>query len=54
MILKEYKPKKIKKDNILDSRKKIFTNKSQNLNFLLEKRFKWIKNFLLNKKFIFK
>jgi len=52
MILKEYKPKKIKKDNILNSRKKIFNNKSQNLNFLLEKRFKWIKNFLFNKKII--
>lgn len=52
IILKERKPKKIKKDNIIDSRKKIFNNKNQNLNFLLEKIFKWIQNFFLNKKII--
>lgn len=50
MILEEYKPKKIKKDNIQNSRDKIFNNNHKNLNFLLEKRFKWIEKYIKNKK----
>lgn len=52
MFLSEYKPKKIKKDNIIVSRNKIFNSNNKNLNFLLKKRFRWIKNYLKNKKII--
>lgn len=52
MFLSEYKPKKIKKDNVLSSRNKIFNSDNKNLNFLLNKRFKWIEKYLKNKKII--
>lgn len=49
-FLKEYTPKKIKKDNIFESRKKIFKGKNSNLDYLLNKRFLWMKKFLKNRK----
>ena len=49
-FLKEYKPKKIKKENLNKSRKKVFNSKNLNLEFLLNKRFGWMKNYIKNKK----
>ena len=49
-FLKEYTPKKVKKDNILESRKKIFKKKNSNLDYLLYKRFSWMRKFIKNKK----
>lgn len=52
MFLKEYKPKKIKKTNVLSSRKKIFGKLNQNLQYLLEKRFTWINKIIKNKQVV--
>lgn len=47
---KEFIPKKIKKFNILESRKRFKNKKNKNLRFLMEKRFLWMKKFTKNKK----
>tara|TARA_B110000881_G_C18475345_1_gene463614 strand:- start:13 stop:807 length:795 start_codon:yes stop_codon:yes gene_type:complete len=53
MILpEEYNSKKEKKHNIFLARKKIFSSPNNNLNFLLKKRFGWMKKHLKNKKYI--
>ena len=50
LFLKEYKPTKIKKDNIYKSRIKVFRSKNTNLKFLIKKRFLWMEKYLINKK----
>ena len=50
LFLKEYKSKKIKNENLNKSRKKVFNSKNLNLEFLLNKRFGWMKNYIKNKK----
>ena len=52
LFLSEYKPKRIKKDNIQKSRIKIFNFSNSNLNFLLNKRFLWMKKYTSKKKII--
>jgi hypothetical protein len=49
-FLKAYTAKKIKIDNILESRKKVFQTRNSNLAYLLNKRFLWMKKFIKNKK----
>ena len=51
-FVKKYISKKIKSPNIFENRKKILKSKNKNLIFLLEKRFKWMKNYLKGKKCI--
>jgi len=50
IFLKEFKPKKIKKCDISESRKRFKNQRNKNLIFLLEKRFLWMKSFIKNKK----
>tara|TARA_B100000767_G_scaffold252009_1_gene255482 strand:+ start:11405 stop:12196 length:792 start_codon:yes stop_codon:yes gene_type:complete len=52
LFLKEYKSKRIKNENLNESRKKVFESKNPNLEFLLNKRFKWMKKYIKNKKYI--
>ena len=47
---KEFKPKKIKKCDISESRKRFKNRKNKNLIFLLEKRFLWMRPFIKNRK----
>jgi SAM-dependent methyltransferase len=49
-FFKEFKPKKIKKCDIAESRAKFKRKKNNNVLFLLEKRFFWMKPFLKKKK----
>jgi len=49
-FLKEFKPKKIKRSNITESRKRFQSKKNKNLIFLLEERFHWMGEFIKNKK----
>ena len=50
IFLKEFKPKKIKRSNITESRKRFQSKKNKNLIFLLEERFHWMGEFIKNKK----
>ena len=52
IFIKEFKPRKKKKCNILESRKRFKDKKNKNLRFLLEKRFFWMKKFIKNNKTI--
>ncbi len=49
LFLQEYKPKKIKNENLYISRKKVFFSKNLNLDFLLKKRFSWMIKYLKKK-----
>jgi len=49
IFIKEFKPKKIKKCDTEESRKRFLNKKNKNLNFLLEERFLWMKRYLKNK-----
>ena len=51
-FLREYKPKRIKDDDVCNSRKKIFQSNNKNLDFLLRKRFLWMNDYIKNKKII--
>mgnify|MGYP006184746013 CR=1 FL=1 len=51
-FLREYKPKRIKDDDVYNSRKKIFQSNNKNLDFLLRKRFLWMNDYIKNKKII--
>ena len=51
-LMKSYTCKKIKKPDIFLSRDKIFKKQNNNLLFLLNKRFSWMKTFIKNKKII--
>ena len=46
----EFSTRKIKKNDIFQTRVKIFKNKSKNLRYLLDKRLLWMKPLLSNKK----
>ena len=50
IFIKEFKPKKIKKCDTAESRKRFLNKKNKNLNFLLEERFLWMKKYIKNKK----
>ena len=50
IFIKEFKPKKIKKCDISESRKRFKDKRNKNLRFLLEKRFLWMRKFIRNKK----
>ena len=50
IFLKKFNPKKIKKCNILESRERFKSEKSKNMQFLLEKRFLWMKKHIKRKK----
>ena len=50
IFLKEFNPTKIKECDIPESRKRFKSNKNNNIRFLLEKRFYWMKKFLVGKK----
>ena len=52
LFKKKYISKRIKCPDIHDNRKKILNSKNQNLIFLLNKRFKWMENYLYEKKCI--
>jgi len=52
IFLKEFNPKKIKKCDISESRKRFKNKKNKNVRFLLEKRFLWMNEFLKGKKVI--
>ena len=47
-----FKPSKQKKFDLQNSREKFFKRKSKNLEFLLNKRFNWMKKYLKNKNYI--
>ena len=47
---KEFNPKRFKKFNMNDSRRKFKNKKNKNLRFLAEKRFLWMKKFIKGKK----
>ena len=47
---KEFNPKKIKKCDISDSRKRFKNKRNKNVRFLLEKRFLWMKKYIDGKK----
>jgi len=49
-FLKEFNPTKVKECNIPESRKRFKNSKNNNVRFLLEKRFYWMKEFLNKKK----
>ncbi len=49
IFIKEFKPKKIKKCDTEESRKRFLNKENKNLNFLLEERFLWMKKYLKNK-----
>tara|TARA_Y100000590_G_scaffold198641_1_gene225587 strand:+ start:4881 stop:5675 length:795 start_codon:yes stop_codon:yes gene_type:complete len=49
-FLREFKPKKIKKCDISESRKRFKNKKNNNIRFLLEKRFLWMKKYIHQKK----
>ena len=50
IFIKEFNPKKIKNCNINESRKRFKSKKNNNIRFLLEKRFLWMKKFINGKK----
>jgi len=50
IFLKEFKPKKIKKCDISESRKRFKSRKYNNIRFLLEERFLWMKKYIDRKK----
>jgi len=50
IFLKEFNPTKIKKCDIAESRRRYKSKKNNNVRFLLEKRFYWMKEFLSQKK----
>ena len=50
IFLKEFNPKKIKKCNIAESRRRFKNKKNTNLRFLLEDRLLWMKKFIRGKK----
>ena len=52
IFLKEFNPKKIKKCDISESRKRFKNKKNKNLRFLLEKRFLWMNEFVKGKKVV--
>ena len=52
IFLKEFNPKKIKKCDISESRKRFINKKNRNVRFLLEKRFLWMNEFIKGKKVI--
>ena len=47
---KEFNPKKIKKCDISESRKRFKNKRNKNVRFLLEKRFLWMKKYIDGKK----
>ena len=47
-FLKEYKCKKIKEPDICLSRKKILKSQNENLLYLINKHFSWMKKFIKN------
>ena len=51
-FLKEYKGVKIKSPDNYKNRKRIFSNENNNLNYLLNKRFAWMKKYIRKKKII--
>ena len=51
-FLKEYKAKKIKAPDNFANRKRIMSSENQNLIYLLDKRFSWMKNYLKGKKIV--
>tara|TARA_B100000902_G_scaffold242574_1_gene229675 strand:- start:1607 stop:2401 length:795 start_codon:yes stop_codon:yes gene_type:complete len=52
LFKKKYISKSIKSPNIFENRKKIFSSKSPNLIYLLEKRFRWMEKYMVKKKII--
>ena len=50
IFLKKFNPRKIKKCDIEESRKRFKNRKNKNVRFLLEERFLWMKKFIKNKK----
>ena len=52
IFLKEFYPKKNIQCSIPNSRRKFKNKKNKNVNFLLEKRFLWMKKYIKKKKFI--
>ena len=50
IFLKEFRPKKIKRCDIAESRRRFMSKKNYNLRYLLEKRFFWMKKYIKNKK----
>ena len=51
-FLKEYKAKKIKAPDNFKNRERILSSKNENLFFLLNKRFSWMKKYIKGKKII--
>ena len=51
-FLKEYKAKKIKAPDNFANRARIMSSKNENLIYLLNKRFSWMKKYLEGKKII--
>ena len=49
-FFKNFRPTIQKKFDLKNSRKKFFTRKSKNLEFLLNKRYFWMKKYLKKKK----
>ena len=52
LFKRRYISKSIKSPNIFENRKKIFSSNSPNLIYLLEKRFKWMEQYINKKKII--
>ncbi len=52
LFKRRYISKSIKSPNIFENRKKIFSSNSPNLIYLLEKRFKWMEEYINKKKII--
>ena len=50
ILLKKFKPKKIKKCDIKESRNRFNNKQNKNIRFLLEERFFWMKKFIRAKK----
>ena len=50
MLLKKFNPRKIKRCDIKESRKRFKNIKNKNIRFLLEERFLWMKKFIKSKK----
>ncbi len=50
IFIKEFKPKKIKKCDTEESRRRFLNKKNKNLNFLLGERFLWMKKYIKSKK----
>ena len=52
LFKKKYISKSTKSPNIFENRKKIFSSKSPNLIYLLEKRFRWMEKYINKKKIV--